>query len=480
MLIIAYPLDAAFLSTPLAQLAQADPWFRYLHDLLEAVFTDPQVQLAMRHDLAPDDTQAAWNGRPSLPLVATGCLAVVRQLTKWSYRTLAREVNFNAAWRWVCQLFGQPMPNFRTIRDREALLSPATLQRIQRRVLAIGVALRFTQGQRLRVDTTVTETNSHHPWDSQLLDDAARVLSRYLKQARAWVPPHSESEQACFRDRHRQAHHLAVQISQGLRKRTREAEKTACRRYRQLLGVVTTLLTQVAQVQTRLQPDSRPAAQRLRARLAHYVPLVQRVVAQADRRVLQGQAVPASEKVVSLFEPHTAIIRRGKTAPHETEFGIKVWCSEVEGGLISDYGLWRGNPPDKDGVIPSLQRHRALFGHAPRELCGDRGMYSPENERQARRLGVRRVCLPQPGHKQPRRQRQEQQDWYRAAQRFRNGVEGRISQVRRARGLTRCLNHGWSGLERWIGWGVIANNISVIVVKLVRRRRVLSKALAAM
>jgi IS5 family transposase len=154
-----------------------------------------------------------------------------------------------------------------------------------------------------------------------------------------------------------------------------------------------------------------------------------------------------------------------------------VWFSEVDGGLISEYRLLKGNPPDDGQVIPSVQFHRQLFGHAPHELSGDRGTHSPENERQARRLGVRHVCLPKPGHKTARRQRQEKQRWFRAARRFRNGIEGRISQVRRARGLNRCLNHGWAGLERWVGWGVIANNIAVIVMRLIKKRLSLSKAL---
>jgi IS5 family transposase len=340
-------------------------------------------------------------------------------------------------------------------------------------------ALGFTHGARLRVDTSVTETNIHYPTDSSLLDDAARVLSRWLVQAQHLVRPKTATAKAQFRDRHRQAHHLAVQIARLARKGAKQGENTARRQYRQLVRVVETLLQQAAYAQDCLRDDARLKAQAVIEVLAYYVPLVERVVAQTTRRVFEGQTVPAAEKLVSLFEPDTAIIRRGKAKPHDTEFGCKVWFSEVEGGLISEYVLQHGNPSDTERVIPSVKQHRKLFGRAPHTLSADRGMHSVKNEQRARQLGVKQVSLPQPGHKTSRRQRQEQQDWYRAAQRFRNGIEGRISQVRRARGLTRCLNHGWSGLERWIGWGVIANNISVLVVKCVKRRRNLSKALAA-
>ncbi|CAG0993388.1 hypothetical protein PLCT2_02601 [Planctomycetaceae bacterium] len=208
-----------------------------------------------------------------------------------------------------------------------------------------------------------------------------------------------------------------------------------------------------------------------------YVPLVQRGIAQTRQRVLHGQVVAASDKVVSLFGPHTAIICRGKAKPKETEFGHKIWYAEVDGGLLSEYRILSGNPPDAQQLRPTLKRHRQLFGKAPREVSGDRGIHAPENERQARALGVRRVSLPKPGFKTKRRQRRGRQPWFRAAQRFRNGIEGRISHVRRARGLTRCLNHGLPGFERWIGWGIIANNLAVIVMNLNKRQVALSDVL---
>jgi IS5 family transposase len=478
MLIIAYPPDEPFLQNGLVEIAQRCPKYRQLHEVLQRVFNDPAVQLAMRHDLAPPGSQASWNGCPALPLVVTGCLAVVRRLMGWSYRVLAEEVNVSAGWRWVCQLYAQPMPNFRTIRDREALLKPKTLRLMNARVIEMGRALGITTGQRLRLDSSVIETDIHYPTDSWLLDDAARVISRLVRQARDRLRPRARADKVWFRDRHRQAHRLARQIAELSRKNAKNTGKSSLKWYAQLLGLVETLRAQVAHLQPRLAGLSDAAAAGLNEMFDHYLPLVQRVLDQTRRRVLQGEAVPASDKVVSLFEPHTDIICRGKTKPKDTEFGHKVWYAEVDGGLISEYRLLKGNPSDENYVLPSVQHHRRLFGRAPEELSGDRGLHSPANERQARALGVRRVCLPQRGYKSARRRRYEQQPWFRAARRFRNGIEGRISQVRRARHLDRCLNHGWDGLERWVGWGVIANNIAVIVMKLNKRRRSLAQALA--
>ena len=170
MFIIAYPVDEGFLRNPLLPLVERDAKFRQLHDVLAAVFGDPQIQLAMRHDLLKADSQALWNGRPATPLVVTGCLAVVRRLMSWSYRVLAEQVNASVGWRWVCQVSQQPLPNFRTIRDREALLKPKTLKLIQAKVVQLGQAVGVTTGTRLRVDSSVTESDIHYPTDSSLLN----------------------------------------------------------------------------------------------------------------------------------------------------------------------------------------------------------------------------------------------------------------------------------------------------------------------
>jgi len=260
-------------------------------------------------------------------------------------------------------------------------------------------------------------------------------------------------------------------IAQQARGKGKKAGKISPKLYHQLVGLVTALVEQATQVTAWLQARPTQAARKIASPLGHFAALAQRVIAQTQRRVFGGETVPAQEKIVSLFEPHTAIIRRGKAEPHDTEFGCRVWFAEVDGGLVTEYILRDGNPPDTDRVVPSVCRHRRLFGHRPTEVSGDRGLYSLENEQALRRLGVKRVSLPKPGHKDARRQHRERQPWFKAAQRFRAGIEGRISQLRRARRLKRCLNHGRLGLHRWIGWGVIANNFAQIALWVTKRKR---------
>lgn len=237
------------------------------------------------------------------------------------------------------------------------------------------------------------------------------------------------------------------------------------------MRLIETVLAQADQVERRLRRQKSPQALALADLLEQYGPLVRQVVRQTTRRVLEHQSVPAPDKLVSLFEPHTAIIRRGKAPPQETEFGRQLWFSEVDGGLVSEYRLLKGHPPEERQWKPSLRQHQTLFRHPPDVATADRNVFSLQNEQTARDLGIQSVALPQPGAKREEREAYEAQRWFRAALRFRAGIEGRISGLKRARHLKRCPNRGETGVERWVGWGVFTNNLVVMATQLARRHR---------
>ena len=202
---------------------------------------------------------------------------------------------------------------------------------------------------------------------------------------------------------------------------------------------------------------------RLREQLLAFIPLVSQAIEQVVQRVLQGKTLSASDKVVSLFEPHTQILRRGKAPPRDTEFGHKVNYAEVEHGLVSDWQvIAQGNPPDAQLLPPLLRAHVKRFGHAPRVLAGDRGVFSADNEALARELEVAQIVLPQRGYRNAERRALEKQRWFKNGLRFRTGIEGRISVLRRTVQLRRCPYHGLDGFERWVGWGVLVANLTVM------------------
>jgi len=201
-----------------------------------------------------------------------------------------------------------------------------------------------------------------------------------------------------------------------------------------------------------LRAQTTRSAQRLADTLDHFCPLVEQVISQTTRRVLQGAQVAAREKVVSLFEPHTAIICKGKLRK-PTEFGRAIWLDEVDGGIISRYAVLDGNPDEADQLPPSVDHHLQVFSKPPRLLAGDRKLATPANERYARKRGIRQVVLPQSGAKSAERIAYERQRWFRRGRNWRAGIEGRISGLKRGHGLSRCRYHGDDGMERWIGWG---------------------------
>jgi IS5 family transposase len=231
--------------------------------------------------------------------------------------------------------------------------------------------------------------------------------------------------------------------------------------YQRLLTITTTMVKQAEQVGAVLTAQATHTDHKLAATLHPFVPLVQQVISQTTRRIIQGEVVPAPEKVVSLFEPHTAIIRKGKPGK-PTEFGRVLWLDEVEGGIISRYAVLEGNPAEDAQLPPSLDHYRRVFKRPPCLLAGDRGVHTTANERYAALHGVAQVVLPKPGAKSAKRIAHEQQRWFRRGPNWRSGIEGRISGLKRRHKLDRCHYHGTAGMEQWVGWGVLTHNLLVI------------------
>ena len=223
--------------------------------------------------------------------------------------------------------------------------------------------------------------------------------------------------------------------------------------YQGLMRIARTVVREAAAAVTLLPRRPRRRGRCLAEHLHATLGVVRQVLAQTRARVLRGDThFPA--KVVRVFEPHTEIIRKGKLA-QPTEFGRLVMIQEAEAQFITDYQVCERRPSDRALWVPALDRHRALFGHPPQRAVADGGFASRKNERAAQDRGVRHVVLPW----QPRAQRSRAA---RAALRWRTGREGRISALKRCHGLRRCRYRGSNGMQRWVGLGVIANNLKVL------------------
>jgi IS5 family transposase len=200
---------------------------------------------------------------------------------------------------------------------------------------------------------------------------------------------------------------------------------------------------------------------RAQAQLGQLLPLVQRVITQTRARIVGGDK-HYHDKVFSLFEPHTEAIRKGK-ASKPTEFGQLVKLQEAEPQFVVDYQVYQRRPDDRSLAIPSVETHQRIFGRPPYLLAADRGFWSPRNKQAAHRAGVISMCIPAVGKLSAAQRAEQHQRWFRCGQRVRAGCEGRISVMKRRDGLARCLYRGPDGMQRWVGWGVVSNNLWVLI-----------------
>jgi transposase, IS5 family len=428
---------------------------------LDTLLDDDTIFQAIKADLARRFPRTLIDGRPSTPVEVILRMLIVKHLYGWSYAQTEQWVSDSLVLRQFCRVYLERVPDDTTLLRWAKLIQPATLHQLLDHVVDLARALKVTRGRKLRIDGTVVETNIHHPSDSTLLYDGVRVLSRTVRKAKQVLQDAPAAARTLFRDRTRNAKRQMKRIMEVARQRGEDAAGRLQTAYQQLLDVAAAMVDQAQQVGGALHGQTSAAAQRLAETLDHYVPFVEQVIDQTTRRVLQDEQVPASEKVVSLFEPHPAIIRKGKPGK-PTEFGRVIWLDEVDGGIISRYAVLDGNPDETAHLAPSLDHHLQRFKGSPRLLTGDRGIHSSSNERYATEHGVKYVVLPKPGAKSRKRLAHEQQRWFGRGRDWRAGIEGRISGLKRRHGLARCRNHGEAGMERWVGWGIIAHDLRVI------------------
>jgi IS5 family transposase len=405
--------------------------------------------------------QSRRRGREGTPAEVVLRMLVLKHLYRWSYAELEHEVRSNLVYRAFARIQCDATPDDKTILKIARALGPEVIAQLHARVVALAIAAGVTKGRRMRVDTTVVETHIHYPTDSSLLGDGVRVVTRTLKGLETLV---GQGRRA-IRNRSRSVTHRLLEILYAARSpKTRDRLVDS---YRQLLGTTravlrdaATMTRRVAQRRRLVDAAARRKIARLETALRTTLPRVQRVIAQTRARVLGGDThVP--DKVVSLFEPHTTPIRKGKLVK-PTEFGHLVTIQEAEGQIVTAYAIHDGRPADATLWTPALDAHEATFGRPPDLAVADRGFSSAANERLATERGVRRVVLPRPGTKTDARRAHERQRWFRRGVRWRVGCEGRISVLKRRHGLARCLYHGQDGVERWVGLGAMTSNLIVI------------------
>jgi len=395
---------------------------------------------------------------------------VLQRVKNWDYRELRERIADGYTLRRFARFYSQLVPKHDAFNRAFNRLTPTTLEVINELVVKSAVALGLENGKKLRVDTTVVETDIHHPTDSTLLWDTVRVVTRLVGNLDDLLPHGVQG----FTNRNRSARRRMQEIQRMTPKQRLQRQipkyRELIRTTEQVVGNAREVLKKTERVSS-IDLMTEIAIKAIRNQIDHYCGLGDRVIDQARRRVLDGEQVPNEEKIFSIFEIHTDLIMRGKTLK-PVEFGHKVYLAESARGLITQYRVLDGNPSDEAHVESSLKCHQETFGEAPDVYSADRGFFSQANIEKCKDAGVELVCIPQRGGKKTAALTSfEKSRTFKDGQRFRAGIEGRISVLFRGRGMKRCLAEGRERFELLVGAAVLANNLMVIARLLIEKQK---------
>jgi IS5 family transposase len=432
-----------------------EPWLDLPHakelktisDLLDQ---HPMLGALVAQDLATGKSKqcAGLTGAQALRAL------VIKQMNGFSYEELAFHLADSQTYRRFC-LFGitDQVPKRSTLAENIKRIRASTLEQVNRALVEAAIAAGVERGRKVRVDSTVVETNIHPPSDSALLFDCVRVLTRLMVSVKKLGV-----EGTKFSNRTRRAKRRWIGIHRARRKRHRR------RLYRDLVNVteeVVSMATSVLKTAQGHKPRSMDEVVRLQATIAElewYLPLTKRVLDQTRRRVFDGEAVPASEKLVSIFEEHSDIIVK---APRETQFGHKVTLTGGSSSMILDCVISEGNPADSSLAGTMIDRQIDIYGRPPLQASFDGGYASKDNLQCIKAMGVKDVAF----HKKRGLEVSDMVKslWvYRQLRNFRAGIEGCISFIKRVFGLSRCTWRSFPSFQSYIWGSVISFNLLVM------------------
>jgi IS5 family transposase len=426
-----------------------EPWMveadRLLDDknLIEVVF-EAQGQ---RHE------HSATQGRAQTPAETVLRLLLLKHVRNWSFDTLEREVTLNLAYRDFARIGLSKVPDAKTLARIAQALGGEVIAKLHERLVAMAQEQGVIRGRKMRVDTTVVETNIHYPTDSSLLGDGARVLTRQMKK----IETKAGKLKRRVRDRTRSVNRRVIAIATASRYKGEAGEQKRKKEYRDLLRLTRQILNDTKRVLKETEARRRPRLRSLREGLTTMADRVRQVVKQAKARLFDG-ITQLPGKIVSLFEPHSEIIRKGK-ASKPTEFGKLVQVAEAENQIVTHYEVFDQRPSDRALLTEAVEQQGRKLGRVPRLVTADAGYYAQAHERALEQMGVKRVAVPNRNTHSVERKAMEKSRWFKKAQVWRTGCEGRISVLKRRHGLRRCLYRGAEGLKRWVGLGVLADNL---------------------
>ena len=429
-----------------------EPWMRHADEALN----DDRLLAIIQEELNKRCKKSRTRGRPGTTAEVTLRMLLLKHMRGWSFADVTREVRANLVYRAFTGIGGGRVPDDKTMGRLARQMGPEAVGMLQQRVVAIAVEKKVVTGRAMRVDTTVVETNIHYPTDSTLMGDGVRVLTRVMKRV-AGLAGEAGTK---FRDRSRSVKRRVLEIAYAARNKSEKGQAKMKAAYGRLLETTSRVVGQARQFSAALAglaEAGQSVPRRAKQQLDEMIPLVRQVMKQARARVLKGNT-RSENKIVSVFEPDTEVIRKGK-ASKPTEFGKMVKIQEAENQIITHFEVFDQRPGDASLLTPSIEKHKELFDRVPDLATADAGFFSAANEAAAKQLDVKRVAVPSRSTRSEKRKQEQKKRWFKKAQKWRTGCEGRISVLKRRHGLNRSRYKGTPGMKRWVGLGVMADNV---------------------
>ena len=343
---------------------------------------NPQIIDCIHSDLVGQKNKTGCKGISAEQILRS---AVLKQYKRYTYRELVKRLNDGVILRWFSRFYSARIPHYTAFQKAIKHISFETWDKINDILVAFSTEKKLENGKAIRVDTTVTECNISYPVDARLLNDSVRVLTRWMERSTTEVSGFLFS----FSNRTRRVKKRCYQIVMAKGPKAIYQRKKC---YVDLIKVANEVFQTASRCCEKLSESQDWQAPYYHGQLDHFLTLSAVAIDQCERRVLNEEKVPASEKIVSIFEEHTDIIKRGKSGS-PTEFGHKVLVASGKSGIITQYKSFRGNPCDGDMVSDILEEHKRQYGQAPRALAGDRRFFSADNEKAAYGSGVKQVPM---------------------------------------------------------------------------------------
>lgn len=414
------------------------------------------------YDLALNDitkgVKKAGRGANGMTAEQTVRAAIIKQVEMYSYEELAFHIADSNTFRSFCKIaIGVKAFKKSALQQNIKALSPAVWDSINRSLVDFARKEKIENGRKVRVDCTVVSSDIHAPRDSNLLWDVVRVITRVLQNAKDKL----EGLRFPFHDHTKRAKRREMGV---LNAKNENKRKEA---YKDLLKISGKTIKYAQAAISELQEYTCGDIQQMAlshgfvSELEYYLPLSQRVVSQTERRVLKGETVPATEKIVSLFEPHTDIIKKDN---RDTFYGHKICLTGGSSNLILDCVILDGNPADSTLSGQMFDRQKTIYGQYPLKVALDGGFASKANLDSAKGKGIKEVCFS-------KGKGLEEQDMcrssyvYKVLRNFRAGIESGISWLKRCFGLSRCLWKGLSSFKSYVWSAIVSANLLTIARK---------------